>query len=332
MKKREQKKSFSNEQILDAETIFIYKSLKKCNKNIQIMTELICTSNIEYLLSVENIQQLYNQKGSYAEYEYTPLYASGEIFTPSIIDCLTCQSYFNPHIVTIIEMLLGGQRFNTESKTKKLEDFYRLNNSNLYLIKIPDTQINEAFAEFYYFLLRHHSIAIALYRKNAIDGFYYVYTNPKKTTLLREHDFVFVLSNNNYIIELVGERLLINEEESNNSTDKIVLSKSESKSNSNTENSFNSSFGVEKDKDNNSKNDSKINNANNKAQDETEINSKINIGNSKNAHFDRVQERINKIQNELKNIKEKIENFPEYIDETIDKELDNELNIYLYNQ
>ena len=342
IKNKDQKKSLSNEQILDAETIFIYKSLKKCNKNIQIMTELICTSNIEYLLSVDNIQQLYNQKGCYAEYEYTPLYASGEIFTPSIIDGLTCQSYFNPHIVTIIEMLLGGQRFNSESKTKRLEEFYGLNNSNLYLIKIPDTQINEAFAEFYYFLLRHHSIAIALYRKNTVDGFYYVYTNPKKTTLLREHDFVFVLSNNNYIIELVGERLLMNDEESNNSSDKEALSKNEENSNNNTNSNNSMNMGQDKekerdkdkDKDINSKNVSKdnINNINNiKIQDDEEI-SKINIGNSRNVHFDRVQERINKIQSELINIKEKIEKFPDYIDETIDKEIDNELNIYLYNQ
>ena len=332
IKNKDQKKSFSNEQILDAETIFIYKSLKKCNKNIQIMTELICTSNIEYLLTVDNIQQLYNQKGSYAEYEYTPLYASGEIFTPSIIDCLTCQSYFNPHIVTIIEMLLGGQRFNSDSKTKKLEEFYGLNNSNLYLIKIPDTQINEAFAEFYYFLLRHHSIAIALYRKNTIDGFYYVYTNPKKTTLLREHDFVFVLSNNNYIIELIGERLLMNDEESNNSSEKD-LSKNEENTISNSNNSFNSSSNKVKDKEDNinSKNMSK-DNINNKLQDDAEINSKINAGNSRNIHFDRVQDRINKIQSDLKGIKEKIEELPEYIDETIDKDLDNELNIYLYNQ
>ena len=343
IKNKNQKKSLNNEQILDAETIFIYKSLKKCNKNIQIMTELICTSNIEYLLTVDNIQQLYNQKGCYAEYEYTPLYASGEIFTPSIIDCLTCQSYFNPHIVTIIEMLLGGQRFNSDTKTKKLEEFYGLNNSNLYLIKIPDTQINEAFAEFYYFLLRHHSIAIALYRKNTIDGFYYVYTNPKKTTLLREHDFVFVLSNNNYIIELVGERLLMNDEESNNSSDKEALSKNEENSNSSSNNSINMGQDKDKDKDkdkekekekdfnNNSKNGSKDNINNIKIQEEEDV-SKINIGNSRNVHFDRVQERINKIQTDLKDIKEKIDEFPEYIDETIDKELDNELNIYLYNQ
>ena len=45
--------------MLDAETIFIYKAIKKCNKNIQIMTELICTNNIEYLLSTSNLQQLF---------------------------------------------------------------------------------------------------------------------------------------------------------------------------------------------------------------------------------------------------------------------------------
>lgn len=335
MKKNEQKKPYGSEQIYDAETIFIYKALKKCNKNIQIMTELICTSNIEYLLSVDNIQQLYNQKGCYSEYEYTPLYASGEIFTPSIIDCITCQSYFNPHIVTIIEMLLGGQRFNSDSKTKKLEEFYGLNNSYLYLIKIPETQINEAFAEFYYFLLRHHSIAIALYRKNSIDGFYYVYTNPKKTTLLREHDFVFVLSSNNYIIELIGERLLINDEESNLS-EKGILSPNESKSL--LDNASNNSSNIdeqEKEKENNSKNiSSNVLNSIivNKAQEEEENNNKVTVGNSRNVYFDRVQERINKIQNDMKNIKEEFENFPQYIDETIDKELDNELNIYLYNQ
>jgi hypothetical protein len=51
-----------SEQYLDDETILIYKLLKKCNKNIQIMTELIYTSNIEYLLDTDNIQQYLTKK------------------------------------------------------------------------------------------------------------------------------------------------------------------------------------------------------------------------------------------------------------------------------
>ena len=36
--------------MLDAESIFIYKAIKKCNKDLQIMTELVFSSNIEFLL------------------------------------------------------------------------------------------------------------------------------------------------------------------------------------------------------------------------------------------------------------------------------------------
>ena len=38
--------------MIDSETVFVYKAIKKCNPNIQIMTELVCTNNIEYLLFV----------------------------------------------------------------------------------------------------------------------------------------------------------------------------------------------------------------------------------------------------------------------------------------
>ena len=119
-------------------------------------------------------------------------------------------SYYNPHIVTIIELILGGEKALTTKKSKKLDDFFKLGGSNLYLVKIPDTYVNESFGEFFYFLIHHHhSIGIALYRKNIIEGYYYVYTNPKKTTLLRDCDFVFVLANSSNILDLIDERPVI---------------------------------------------------------------------------------------------------------------------------
>ncbi len=42
--------------MIDAESIFIYKAIKKCNKDIQIMIELVYNSNIEFLLN-KNIQE-----------------------------------------------------------------------------------------------------------------------------------------------------------------------------------------------------------------------------------------------------------------------------------
>lgn len=46
------------------------------------------------------------QKGlniiKFIDLNYHPLNTAGEVFTGSIIDVLTCQSFYNPYIVTIL--------------------------------------------------------------------------------------------------------------------------------------------------------------------------------------------------------------------------------------
>ena len=323
-----------HEQNLDDETILIYKLLKKCNKNIQIMTELIYTSNIEYLLDTDNIQQLSNQKGIYSEYEYTRLFASGEIFTPKIIDCLTCQSYYNLHLINIIELLLGGQRNNNDIKVKRLEQYYDLNNSNLYLIKVQDNHINQVYMDFYYFLLKHNTIALALYRKSETDEFYYVYTNPQKTALLKENDYVFVLSNNECLNEL-------NEEEISNDEENLNLDKSQDNKGLklNLVNSFDSSLDEqENDIENNLHKESKQTTVQKtsvfKMTTETngnELDTKINSF-YKNANFEKIRIRLSKIHKDLENIKTQFENLPQLIENTVDLEIEDEMRNYLNTQ
>jgi len=323
-----------SEQYLDDETILIYKLLKKCNKNIQIMTELIYTSNIEYLLDTDNIQQLSNQKGIYAEYEYTRLYASGEIFTPKIIDCLTCQSYYNLHLVNIIELLLGGQRNDNDIKVKRLEEYFGLDNSNIYLIKVKDSHINQAFMDYYYYLLQYNTIAIALYRKSETDDFYYVYTNPKKTILLRDYDYAFVLSNNDSINELNLEDVSNDEENLNIEREKKVQPETNiEEPKLDLLNSFDSSD----DEDDNGEEEIIYKRVSKRIKTQTfrmssniSKNIKNNL-NNKNANFEKIGERLNKIHNDLESIKSQFEKFPELINVIIDKELDKEMKNYLEN-
>jgi hypothetical protein len=42
-------KSEYADEMLDAESIYIYKAIKKCNKDVQILTELAYSANIEFL-------------------------------------------------------------------------------------------------------------------------------------------------------------------------------------------------------------------------------------------------------------------------------------------
>ena len=80
--------------MLDAESIYIYQAVRKVNQDVQILTELVYSQNIEFLLSE------YPTNG---DYHFSTLYAAGEVYISAIIDTLTCQSYFNPHIVTILQ-------------------------------------------------------------------------------------------------------------------------------------------------------------------------------------------------------------------------------------
>jgi len=222
----------NNKEDGDAKILFIYKSIKKLNNSIKIITELSNIKNIELLHTFKDLKKLkkyskiaknnkYNNK-SYNNiindkneneteniaYEYTPIYASGEVFLPSLIDKITGQMYHKEFLYNILNLLLNGEKVTQKSSDKKLSQlFNNLTNSNLFLI--PSDSRSESFGDMFNRLLtRNKIISIALYRKNDNENFYYVYTNPKKTTLIKDSDFVFVLSSTENILNLVEKNIM----------------------------------------------------------------------------------------------------------------------------
>ena len=45
-----------------------------------------------------------------ADLHLSRAFASGHVFTPSLLDKLLAESYYNPRIVTMIELMVGGDR------------------------------------------------------------------------------------------------------------------------------------------------------------------------------------------------------------------------------
>ena len=228
-------KSKIEDQILDSSTIFIYNTIRKINHSIKIITELLVTRNIEFLLSSKylknlnlnnnntysniNSTNLGNNKNSISSpnYEVTPVFATGEIYLPSLGDKILAQMFFNANLLTIIQLILEGEKKIMNKKEKKMNDMFNLTGSNLFMI--PCEIKNESFGEmFKRMLVKNGILCIGLYRKNMIDNFYYVYTNPKKTTLIRETDYVFVFAVTENIEDYFekNEFNINNENESNN--------------------------------------------------------------------------------------------------------------------
>lgn len=198
--------SFRNE-MADSESIFVYKAIKKCNKNIQIMTELIYATNIEFLLPKSELSLF---KRNNMQYETTSLFAGGEVYISSIIDTLTCQAFYNPHIVTVLHQLLTGGKNNINAGIKGICENVGLKQSNLWQIPIPEQFINKEFVELYTYLAEEaNMISIGLYRlAGAQDNESpYVYTNPERDTRLSHRDRVFVLAIDN-INSFIGKHNL----------------------------------------------------------------------------------------------------------------------------
>ena len=214
----------------DAKTLFIYKSIKKINSSIQIITELLNTNNIEFLHSSSELKKLYkysrvvkknkkvisdkeiindeyNREDENLMYEYTPVYAAGEVFLSTLIDKITGQMQHKEFLYNILNLLIAEPRGPNKSWDQKLNQLFNiLVNSNLFLIQCEAR--NESYGDmFRRLLIKNKMISIGLYRKNTLENFYYVYTNPKKTTLLRETDRVFVLSSTDNIISFTEKNL-----------------------------------------------------------------------------------------------------------------------------
>ena len=66
--------------MLDAEVIFVYKAVRQVNKDVQILTELVYSDNLEFLLPNNGICDEFNK---------STLFAAGEVYSSSIIDTLT---------------------------------------------------------------------------------------------------------------------------------------------------------------------------------------------------------------------------------------------------
>lgn len=82
---------------LDADAIFMYKTIDAQTKNPIIVTELATINAIAF---IEQDKGDSFQQGDY--YSSKP-FAAGEIFISHLLDSLMCQAYYNPGITEILE-------------------------------------------------------------------------------------------------------------------------------------------------------------------------------------------------------------------------------------
>ena len=184
-----------------------------------------------------------------SDFQYSTLFAAGEVYISSIIDTLTAQAYYNPNIVTILQQILVGrsETFHGDFENQVVQYFgEKVSTSNLWQIIVPEEQVNKTYDKLFKFLLEKGLVTLGLYRlSGATDNSYpYVYTNPsqnRKTKLIvTQKDRVFVLGKDipkELIIDYSSKQ--VNKQQANFGEGQIPLKKStDSEKNSQTTRDF----------------------------------------------------------------------------------------------
>ena len=202
------KSSINNEMssnVVDLDTIFIYKAIKNETKAIMIIAELISVSALSFLNSEENDENIIKEQG----YWLSPSFAVGEIFIGSMLDTLICQAFYNPFITNIIKQLIMGSAGSSFSMTfqNKLKE-RNITHSTLYLLPIKE-QLNRLgikdisktmfYRELFDIFVKNNMIPIGLYRSNRINLYEenqcYIYMCPGKDDLVdTDYDKIYILA------------------------------------------------------------------------------------------------------------------------------------------
>jgi len=127
------------------------------------------------------------------------MFTAGEVYISSLIDTLTAQACYNPHIVTILQQMLAGMK--KDDNINPLEEFLeeRFKNeftqSNIWQIPVPEEMISKSYDKLFKFLLKHELLPLGLYRLPfaAENQYPFVCTNPAASISLSQRDRVFVL-------------------------------------------------------------------------------------------------------------------------------------------
>ena len=196
------------EDMRDADTIFIYKAIKNEAKKTLIIADISSVNSIGYI-SVYGDENIESQGFWLSE-----AFASGELYISSMLDTLICQTFFNPYLLSIIQQLiLGDASFKFPLEIMKKLKEKRIIQSSLYFIKIKDF-LDKYKIEYYGKRMKFEILFGYFLDRNMIPiG---IFKNPEKITK-NNQKFVFLAPSKNTLVEIEQDKIYVicNEDDDN---------------------------------------------------------------------------------------------------------------------
>ena len=189
-------------EMMDADSIFIYKAVKNESKKTLIIADLISTNSIGYLAAPSD------ENSDLHGFWLSEAFAAGELYISSMLDTLICQAFYNPYILNIIsQLMLGESTFKFPEETLTRLNKHKFLNSSLNLYKIKELMEKYKFQNLnipqkitfklvFEFLVDKNMIPVGILRAPTDDFKQkYVFLAPSKETICNcENDEIYVIS------------------------------------------------------------------------------------------------------------------------------------------
>ncbi|KAJ3203883.1 hypothetical protein HDU67_009890, partial [Dinochytrium kinnereticum] len=199
------KESNVTERTADAPALLAVLNIEAMAKNnVFITVEFLHTSNMKLMGSGEE----YYSKIDVYGHSIMPAFASGHVFSKSMLNTLLVQTYYNPHLLVILKHLIfsyksyatnpvrqGSTTSLWGEPTEACND--ETEHGQVFKIRIPKKYIGQKYALLVVKCLREHSaLCLALYRLEDVKGHdvRYLFLNPPSSTKIRKGDAVFLLA------------------------------------------------------------------------------------------------------------------------------------------
>ncbi|KAL6073080.1 potassium channel, subfamily T, member 2 [Balamuthia mandrillaris] len=147
----------------DAENMFILRAIQSNWPHKALVSSIVDAGNMRFLN--EGMEDVYLRKlvNEYSKsqwsnfaYNYLESFAAGKLYTPSVINSLVVQLYWNPRVLNMVKLMTGAGSSVVE----------RICGCNTWVMPVPSGMVGKTFHHLFSYLITSHlGVPVALYRK-----------------------------------------------------------------------------------------------------------------------------------------------------------------------
>ncbi|KAI9168645.1 hypothetical protein H9P43_008018 [Blastocladiella emersonii ATCC 22665] len=189
-----------NKRTVDAGSILCALNAESTQRVPALTVEFVHKLNFKFIGETEILRDV---QDSYAQTILRPAYMAGHAFSSSLFDGLLAQSYYSPHVLSLIKRLIFTGRPTLVEKlaksSSKPPSILPSQHTAIHEFPVPRPLIGAAYKDLYAYLASEGMVPLGLYRSLMVPAckrpICMTLVNPRPGMLLRASDRVFVLSN-----------------------------------------------------------------------------------------------------------------------------------------